>query len=159
MKAVAGELATRGILKANIGKILMVIADQCEDTQEYKDSSAIQSILNGLRVGNVWISRKQWQESEVSHDMSHDTPNLRAVLRQAAKDLPWHQGDLSSEFVRTKLEAAARKQGCIIGTPERFRQTLSRAMRGIAKATTMTKGRGKLTTIWRKSGTTARGTV
>jgi hypothetical protein len=160
MKSVAGELATRGILKPNIGKMLMVIADQCESAQEYKESSAIQGILNGLRVGNVWISRKQWQHSEVSHDMPHDkVPDLRATLKTAAKELPWYRGDLTSEFVRTKLEEAARKLGCVIGSPERFRQTLSRAMRGIAKPKTVSKGRGKLVTVWHKTGTTARGAV
>jgi hypothetical protein len=161
MKSIAGELATRGILKANIGKMLMVIADQCEDAQEYKESSAIQGILNGLRVGNVWISRKQWHDS-VSHDVSHDNsnaPDLRRVLRQAVKELPWHRGDLSSEFVSKTLEAAARKQGCTIGKPERFRRTLSRAMAGIAKSKSLSKGQGKLIKVWRKSGTTAKGTL
>jgi hypothetical protein len=148
-------------LKANIGKMLMVIADQCEDAQEYKESSAIQGILNGLRVGNVWISRKQWHDS-VSHDVSHDNsnaPDLRRVLRQAVKELPWHRGDLSSEFVSKTLEAAARKQGCTIGKPERFRRTLSRAMAGIAKSKSLSKGQGKLIKVWRKSGTTAKGTL
>ena len=98
----------------------------------------------------------------VSHDVSHDTsnaPDLRRVLRQAVKELPWHRGDLSSEFVSKTLEAAARKQGCIIGKPERFRRTLSRAMAGIAKSKSLSKGQGKLIKVWRKSGTTAKGTL
>lgn len=157
MKSVAGELAARGILKPNIGNMLTILADQCEGAQEYKESSAIQNILNGLRIGNVWISRKQWEQPEVSHDVSHDkVPDLRTTLRAAVKELPWHRGDLASDYVRTKLEETARKQGCVIGSPERFRKALSRAMRGIAKSGDKSAGRGRLSKVWRKTGTTRR---
>jgi hypothetical protein len=157
MKSLAGILATKGVLKANVGKMLEIFANQCEDAQEYKESSAIQNILNGLRIGNVWLSRKQWQASEVSHDMSHDKrADLRATLKTAAKELPWHRGDLASEFVTTKLKETAIQQGCVVGNAAQFRKALSRAMKGIAKSKTVSKGRGKFVTIWRKTGTTRR---
>jgi hypothetical protein len=163
LKSLGGELATRGIPKALVERMLQIATEVCEPYTDETDErdKAIQAIVNRLRVGNVWVSRKQIREAKreaeeesMSHDsslvMSHDKSLTRlSVLRQAAKGLPWDSGDLPSHLVNERLRAAAKTAGVFKREDAAWRQSVSRALRGIgANSRTVSNGRGKLTKVW-----------
>ena len=141
LRSLAGELASRGVIREDVEKAVQnFAAHQIEAGHEFdtpKGQQAIKRILDGLRWGNVWITRKSIQEDVKSHYKSH-----KAILIEAANNLPWERGELSSDDVYLGLRRAAEQAGFTVdrNTPA-GRMAISRACEAIG-ATAYKVGRG-----------------
>jgi hypothetical protein len=161
LKSLGGELATRGIPKALTERMLQVAAEVCEpytDGDEERDK-AIQSVVSHLRIGNVWISRKQIRDAESSSLVTQDAsslvnslvkpPNRLSVLRDAAKGLPWGSGDLPSHIVNSRLRDAMSLAHLDCGTGVDWKKAVSTALKGIgAKSKKFRSSSGRLIWVW-----------
>jgi Bifunctional DNA primase/polymerase, N-terminal len=152
LKSLGGELATRGIPRNQTERMLQIAAEICEPFEDDERDKAIQSIINRLRIGNVWIGRAQIRDAEKPHvtgDVTGNSKSLLSVLRHAAKGLPWDSGNLSSHFVNERLRNAAKCAGVVCESDGSWKKAVSRALAGIgAKSKKSRSPSGRLVWVW-----------
>jgi hypothetical protein len=160
-KSLGGELATRGIPKAVTERMLQVAAEVCEPFSGGDDErdKAIQSVVNRLRVGNLWLGRAQIRNAEPSSLVNQDPsslvsslakpPTRLSILRHAAKGLPWGSGDLPSHLVNSRLRDAISQAHLDCGTEVDWKKAVSTALKGIgAKSHKFRSPSGRLIWAW-----------
>jgi hypothetical protein len=141
LKSLAGTLASKGVLRDVLERFLLDFAkEQIEGGIEFvatkKGRRSIQNILNGLRWGNLWITRKFLLDEN-----KHPSKSRHDVLTEAAQKLPWWRGALSSEKVYSSLMNAAEQAGFALAPhSSKTRMAVSRALKA-AGATARQCGR------------------
>jgi hypothetical protein len=133
--------------------MLQIATGLCEpySSGDVERDKAVQNVVNRLRVGNLWIGRTFLRENDTSSLDSSlvKSPDRLAVLRQAAKGLPWNLGDLPSHLVNERLRQAAQAAGVSCGTADDWKKAVSTALKGLgAKSHRSRQSDGRLVWAW-----------